>query len=61
MTKVVQRISVRVDLEPEQQNLALLRPGMSSEARINTHGATVHAYGGSPLRLDKGQVVNAER
>ncbi|MBJ6135293.1 HlyD family secretion protein [Ochrobactrum sp. Q0168] len=43
-TKVVQRIPVRIELEPGQADLDLLRPGMSAEARIDTLGAKVAAY-----------------
>lgn len=43
-TKVVQRIPVRIELEPGQGALARLRPGMSAETRIDTKGQTVAAY-----------------
>lgn len=37
--KVAQRIPVRIDLDPNQQNLNLLRPGMSVTASVDTGGA----------------------
>lgn len=35
-TKVVQRISVRIDITPDQPNLDQLRPGMSVIAKVDT-------------------------
>ncbi|WP_273773134.1 HlyD family secretion protein [Brucella intermedia] len=43
-TKVVQRIPVRVELDPEQPDLELLRAGMSAATWIDTRGAKVAAY-----------------
>ncbi|MGE8518724.1 MAG: HlyD family secretion protein [Alcaligenes faecalis] len=43
-TKVVQRIPVRIELEPGQAQLERLRPGMSAQARIDTAGSPVAAY-----------------
>jgi len=43
-TKVVQRIPVRIELEPGQAQLERLRPGMSAQARIDTAGSYVAAY-----------------
>ncbi|WP_420177237.1 HlyD family secretion protein [Kerstersia gyiorum] len=43
-TKVVQRIPVRIELEPGQDALDRLRPGMSAETRIDTEGETVAVY-----------------
>jgi membrane fusion protein (multidrug efflux system) len=43
-TKVVQRIAVRIELEPGQKLLERLRPGMSVETRILTDS--------TPLPLD---------
>lgn len=43
-TKVVQRIPVRIELEPGQAQLERLRPGMSAQARIDTEGSPVAAY-----------------
>ncbi|PWE13261.1 HlyD family secretion protein [Alcaligenes faecalis] len=43
-TKVVQRIPVRIELEPGQAQLERLRPGMSAQARIDTAGSSVAAY-----------------
>lgn len=43
-TKVVQRIPVRIELEPGQAQLERLRPGMSAQARIDTAGSHVAAY-----------------
>ena len=39
-TKVVQRIAVRIQIDPNQEQLNLLRPGMSVEAYINTRANT---------------------
>lgn len=36
-TKVVQRIAVRIQIDPEQEQLNLLRPGMSVETYVDTH------------------------
>lgn len=43
-TKVVQRIPVRIELEPGQAQLERLRPGMSAQAKIDTAGSHVAAY-----------------
>lgn len=43
-TKVVQRIPVRVELEPGQDDLTSLRAGMSVETRIDTKGGVVAPY-----------------
>lgn len=43
-TKVVQRIPVRIELEPGQPALERLRPGMSTEVRIDTRGTAVASY-----------------
>lgn len=43
-TKVVQRIPVRIELEPGQQSLERLRSGMSTEVSIDTQGKTVASY-----------------
>ncbi|ASC91469.1 HlyD family secretion protein [Alcaligenes faecalis] len=43
-TKVVQRIPVRIELEPGQAQLERLRPGMSAQAGIDTAGSPVAAY-----------------
>ncbi|CAM5435873.1 MULTISPECIES: HlyD family secretion protein [Alcaligenes] len=43
-TKVVQRIPVRIELEPGQARLERLRPGMSAQAKIDTAGSHVAAY-----------------
>lgn len=40
-TKVVQRVPVRIDLDPRQPLMARLRPGMSVTARIHTEGSAV--------------------
>ncbi|EGT0667668.1 HlyD family secretion protein [Citrobacter sp. RHB20-C16] len=43
-TKVVQRIPVRIELEPGQHNLSRLRAGMSVETRIDTRGEIIAPY-----------------
>ena len=43
-TKVVQRIPVRIELEPGQEAVSKLRPGMSVEAHINTDVKPVAPY-----------------
>lgn len=43
-TKVVQRIPVRIELEPGQNDLSRLRAGMSVETRIDTRGAIIAPY-----------------
>ncbi|KAB2684484.1 HlyD family secretion protein [Brucella pseudogrignonensis] len=48
-TKVVQRIPVRVALDPDQEDLDLLRPGMSADILINTLGDEIEAYSLRPL------------
>lgn len=60
-TKVVQRIPVRIELEPGQADLDLLRPGMSAEARIDMLGAKVAAYGREQLIGTKETYANAAR
>lgn len=55
-TKVVQRIPVRLELLPGQEDLARLRPGMSAEVSIDTQGDTAPAHaistpGSAPLAL----------
>jgi membrane fusion protein (multidrug efflux system) len=42
-TKIVQRIPVKIDLDPSQPLLGQLRPGMSVEAEIDTREASVAA------------------
>ncbi len=39
-TKVVQRVPVRIDLDPRQPLVMRLRPGMSVTTRIHTEGST---------------------
>ena len=39
-TKVAQRVPVRIALDPDQQGLDRLSPGMSVTARVDTDGAT---------------------
>jgi membrane fusion protein (multidrug efflux system) len=58
-TKVVQRIPVRIDLQPGQADLDLLRPGMSAEVRIDTLGSKVAAYGRQPLVMSKESYADA--
>ena len=36
-TKIVQRVPVRIRLEPGQEGLALLRPGLSASVTVDTH------------------------
>jgi len=36
-TKIVQRVPVRIRLEPNQEGLALLRPGLSATVTVDTH------------------------
>ncbi len=43
-TKVVQRIPVRIELEPGQNDLSRLRAGMSVETRIDTRGEIIAPY-----------------
>ena len=43
-TKVVQRIPVRIELEPGQAGLDSLRPGMSVQTHIDTQGQMVAEY-----------------
>ncbi|EOE3281848.1 HlyD family secretion protein [Klebsiella pneumoniae] len=43
-TKVVQRIPVRIELEPGQNELSRLRAGMSVETRIDTRGEIIAPY-----------------
>ncbi|MEN5249273.1 HlyD family secretion protein [Brucella pseudintermedia] len=58
-TKVVQRIPVRIELDPEQAYIALLRPGMSAETRIDTEGAKVAVYSRQRLGAVKETYANA--
>ncbi|MFK0686498.1 HlyD family secretion protein [Ochrobactrum sp. BD67] len=58
-TKVVQRIPVRIELDPEQADIALLRPGMSAETRIDTEGAKVAVYSRQRLGTVKETYANA--
>ncbi|WP_207488561.1 HlyD family secretion protein [Brucella pituitosa] len=60
-TKVVQRIPVRIELEPGQTDLDLLRPGMSAEARIDTLGAKVAAYTSEIRTVTKKTYADAVR
>lgn len=50
-TKVVQRIPVRIELEPGQESISRLRPGMSAETSINTEGKPVASYPSSSLEV----------
>lgn len=50
-TKVVQRIPVRIELEPRQESISRLRPGMSAETSINTEGKPVASYPSSSLEV----------
>ncbi|WMD20847.1 HlyD family secretion protein [Achromobacter seleniivolatilans] len=43
-TKVVQRIAVRIALDPTQEQIVALRPGMSVQARILVKGEPVAPY-----------------
>ncbi|MBE0402492.1 HlyD family secretion protein [Halomonas citrativorans] len=43
-TKVVQRIPVRIELEPGQETISALRPGMSVKTDINTGGKLATPY-----------------
>ncbi len=43
-TKVIQRISVRIDIDPAQPGISDLRPGMSVETIIDTAGQDVVGY-----------------
>jgi membrane fusion protein, multidrug efflux system len=43
-TKIVQRIPVRISLQPGQPELALLRSGMSAESYVDTKGEVVPVY-----------------
>jgi membrane fusion protein (multidrug efflux system) len=60
-TKIVQRIPVRIEIQPGQAGLEHLRPGMSAETRINTLGAKVAAYGREQLIGTKETYANAAR
>ncbi|MGH6774042.1 MULTISPECIES: HlyD family secretion protein [Brucella] len=60
-TKVVQRIPVRIELQPGQADLDLLRPGMSAEARIDTLGAKIAAYSREDLAVTKETYADAAR
>ncbi|WP_250461696.1 HlyD family secretion protein [Microbulbifer litoralis] len=50
-TKVVQRIPVRIELEPGQDSISKLRPGMSAETSINTEGKPIASYLSSSLEV----------
>jgi len=50
-TKVVQRIPVRIELDPRQQALERLRPGMSTEVNIDTRGKAVAPYAAQTVPL----------
>lgn len=50
-TKVVQRIPVRIELEPGQEFISKLRPGMSAETSINTEGKPIASYPSSSLEV----------
>ena len=58
-TKVVQRIPVRIELQPGQADLNLLRPGMSADVRIDTLGSKVAAYNRQPLAVSKESYADA--
>lgn len=58
-TKVVQRVPVRIELEPGQADLNLLRPGMSAAIRIDTSGAKVAAYSRQQLGSAKETYADA--
>jgi len=58
-TKVVQRIPVRIELQPGQADINLLRPGMSAEVRIDTLGPKVAAYSRQPLPVSKESYADA--
>ncbi len=58
-TKVVQRIPVRIELQPGQADLNLLRPGMSADVRIDTLGSKVAAYSRQPLAVSKESYADA--
>ena len=38
-TKIVQRLAVRIVLDPAQENVGRLRPGLSVTATVHTNGA----------------------
>ena len=56
-TKVVQRIPVRIELEPGQQALERLRPGMSTAVRIDTRGKAVASYAAQRLSATQPVVI----
>ncbi|WP_448785062.1 HlyD family secretion protein [Brucella intermedia] len=58
-TKVVQRIPVRIELQPGQADLNRLRPGMSADVRIDTLGSKVAAYSRQPLAVSKESYADA--
>lgn len=60
-TKVVQRIPVRIELQPGQAGLDLLRPGMSAEVRIDTLGTKIAAYSREHLAVTKETYADATR
>lgn len=43
-TKVVQRIPIRIELNPDQEAIFKLRPGMSVKVDINTEGELISPY-----------------
>lgn len=52
-TKVVQRIPVRIELEPGQDALAGLRAGMSVRTRIDTQGTAIAPYEAAVLQTPR--------
>jgi len=60
-TKVVQRIPVRIALDPAQNDLGLLRPGMSADTQINTIGDQIEAYSLRSLNGREETYPNAAR
>jgi membrane fusion protein (multidrug efflux system) len=51
LTRIVQRIPVKITLRPEQAALADLRPGMSAIVTVNPRNARVRAGRGYATRL----------
>lgn len=60
-TKVVQRIPVRIELEPGQDALDRLRPGMSAETRIDTEGETVAVNAAAAVEAAKLAAITGQR
>lgn len=58
-TKVVQRIPVRVDLEPDQVNLSFLKAGMSTRVRIDTQGEEILAYRRDKIGIEQEELADA--